>query len=1257
MSVRLQFRRGTATEWTNANPVLFAGEIGFETDTKLIKVGDGSTSWTSLSYSTVSPSSLVEQAQDAVDTALTAGTGITKSYNDNANTISISIGQDVGTSSNVTFNDVSVSGDLTVGGSLTVSGTTTSINTTNLEIEDKNIIVAKVATSVISATGSLASFTGSDPFVMTLTGLTSTDGVAVGMNVSATAGTGTFGTGANSITVTSIPSSTSLTVTKSGGTIPTVGNITNITVSASDVTADGAGITVQGTTNKTFTWNDTGDTFTSSEHITLANGKSFYGNLTGDVIGNVLGTLTGNATTASALQTARAINGTLFDGSANVTVTAAAGTLTGSTLNASVTESSLTSLGNVVTGTWSADTIALNKGGTGATTQAGAANAVLPSQTSNANKLLKTDGTNVSWTDAPSVQSFTVNTNDLDVGSQSNGLRTSDSYTNPMAVFSIDADDDYAQLVVKNTGNGTNSSTDLIAYANNGDDTSGWIDLGIASSTFSDPSFTITGPNDGYIFMEAPIGNVKDVSNKELSNNVVTLTTSAAHGFTTNDEIVISGVGSPFDGIHIITGTPSSTTFTYTKSGSNVGSTVVSPVGEAKVATGDGNLVLATGGNGARNKIVFAAGGLSSDNTQMEITPDVNVHIEIPTPSTSSTTGAFTVVGGVGIQGDLNLEGDLDVNGNVDFSGVQHLPIGNNAFTFSETLTNPVITAVANKDDYQQIAFKNESSNANASTDFIAYADNGADSDGYIDMGITSSAFSDPEFTITGENDGYIFMVAPANTVGNGDLVLATGNTGVRNAIVFAAGGLASDNTQMTIIPDQKVDINIATQSTNSSTGALVVSGGVGISGNLNVQGNTNVQGTITFGGAGTTLETQNLAVTDPIVFVANANASDTVDIAFIGEYKSNAVTKYTGIARDASDGIYKLFKDANTKPTSTVNFAEAGLGYADFKVGGLTVDSLTIGDVSNTEIGYLANVTSDIQTQINAKLDSSTASSTYAPINNPTFTGTVSIPTSIVIEGSTADDFETTLTVTDPTADRTITLPDATGTVSLVTGSETLQNKTVNLSNNTLTGTIAQFNTALSDADFATLTGTETLTGKTINLANNTVSGTVAQFNTALSDGDFATLSGSETLSSKTLTSPTITGTSKIQQILEKATVSATAATGTVNYDLLTNGSVTYYTSNASANWTLNLRGDGSNTLNSVMSTGESLTIAFLVTQSTAYYATAFQIDGNAITPKWQDGTAPSSGNASSIDIYTYTVIKTGNAAYTVFASRTKFA
>jgi hypothetical protein len=124
-----------------------------------------------------------------------------------------------------------------------------------------------------------------------------------------------------------------------------------------------------------------------------------------------------------------------------------------------------------------------------------------------------------------------------------------------------------------------------------------------------------------------------------------------------------------------------------------------------------------------------------------------------------------------------------------------------------------------------------------------------------------------------------------------------------------------------------------------------------------------------------------------------------------------------------------------------------------------------------------------------------------------------------------------------------------------------------------------------------------------------------------------------------------------------EKVTVSATAATGTINYDATTQ-SVLYYTTNASANWTVNFRASSGTSLNTAMSTGESVTVAFLVTQGvTAYYNSAVQVDGNAITPKWQGGSAPSVGNVSSIDAYVYTIVKTGAATFTVFASLTQFA
>jgi len=127
-------------------------------------------------------------------------------------------------------------------------------------------------------------------------------------------------------------------------------------------------------------------------------------------------------------------------------------------------------------------------------------------------------------------------------------------------------------------------------------------------------------------------------------------------------------------------------------------------------------------------------------------------------------------------------------------------------------------------------------------------------------------------------------------------------------------------------------------------------------------------------------------------------------------------------------------------------------------------------------------------------------------------------------------------------------------------------------------------------------------------------------------------------------------------QDAAEVATVSATAATGTINYDV-TSQSVLYYTTNASANWTVNIRGNSSTSLNTLMSTGQAITVVFLVSQgATAYYNNAVTVDGTSVTPKYQGGTAWSSGNASGVDAYSYTIVKTGSATFSVFAAQTQF-
>jgi hypothetical protein len=120
-----------------------------------------------------------------------------------------------------------------------------------------------------------------------------------------------------------------------------------------------------------------------------------------------------------------------------------------------------------------------------------------------------------------------------------------------------------------------------------------------------------------------------------------------------------------------------------------------------------------------------------------------------------------------------------------------------------------------------------------------------------------------------------------------------------------------------------------------------------------------------------------------------------------------------------------------------------------------------------------------------------------------------------------------------------------------------------------------------------------------------------------------------------------------------ETTTVSATAATGTINYDVVTQSDL-YYTTDATGNFTLNLRGDGSTTFDSRLSVGESITVVFKVTNgATAYYLTQLQIDGTNVTPKWLID-APSAGTPSGVDVYSITITKTAaDPTYAVFASQ----
>jgi hypothetical protein len=128
------------------------------------------------------------------------------------------------------------------------------------------------------------------------------------------------------------------------------------------------------------------------------------------------------------------------------------------------------------------------------------------------------------------------------------------------------------------------------------------------------------------------------------------------------------------------------------------------------------------------------------------------------------------------------------------------------------------------------------------------------------------------------------------------------------------------------------------------------------------------------------------------------------------------------------------------------------------------------------------------------------------------------------------------------------------------------------------------------------------------------------------------------------------------IKGMLEAVGGIGSSPSSTQNFDVITQ-SVLYFSSTSGTNFTLNIRGNSTTALNTIMQANQSCSVALLVTNgSSAYYPSTIQIDGTTVTPKWQGGSAPTGGNASATDVYAITIFKTASATFTVFISQSKF-
>lgn len=896
----------------------------------------------------------------------------------------------------------------------------------------------------------------------------------------------------------------------------------------------------------------------------------------------------------------------------------------------------------------------------------------LPNQAGQTNKLLTTNGTTTNWT---ATTYLTKNYVGNSQGQGAANFETTAGLTDAMSVFSR-ATSDFAQLSIVNTSNGANASTDFIAYTADGTNDTGWIDMGITSNNFSAATYGITGPHDGYIFMSGARGDTFEVVSRRTLAGVATLTTSLPHGFTNGNQVRVFGVGTGYDGLVTVTGAPSTITFTYAVTRLPESETPVSPVGETWKPVGDGNLVLATTENGKQNKIVFAAGGLTAGTTQMEITPNQNVHIEINTESVSSTTGALTVNGGIGLAGNLNVAGDLDVNGTVDFSGVSLLPIGSTANTFAATLTDPVvvITTAGGASSFAQVAFRNSTSSS--STDIIAYMNNGTDTNGWVGMGITGSTFDDETYGITGPGDAYIFHDTLNDTY-TGNLVFATGDSGSENKLIFAAGGFASGLTQMEITPGVNVHIEIPTASTSPTTGALTVVGGVGI------QGDVNIQGSITFGGSGTQLTSENIAVNAPFIFTGADSVSLTNDLGLVTEGKytlpgliptrtvvnkslvNNVATLQTSVPHLflVGDSVVVAGIDATFNGTYTITAVTSDtFSYA--KTAG-NVPSARIGDqtfsISNkvltSEVATLTTTATHPflvgQTAVVTGVDS-TFNGTYVitAVTSNTFSyaepGQANVPSTAVSPVGTVvvNQSSSTAIVASPVRTRyNAWSKDATDNVW-------------KLASNIITEPVTtidygQAGLVYDGIRVGSIQGTSLLLDSTItggassNIAINTNQFTVNASNGNTGIAGTLSVTGTSTYTGRATFNGgiTVTGSAELNELRESVgNVTLSSNVGTFDW---TASNVYYIATAPTGAMTFNFT-------NVPTDNNYMMTVNVFTTQgSTGYIPTTLNINGASQTIRWANGLTPTGTNgAGKIDIFTFSFHRTNVGSWIVYAS-----
>jgi hypothetical protein len=553
------------------------------------------------------------------------------------------------------------------------------------------------------------------------------------------------------------------------------------------------------------------------------------------------------------------------------------------------------------------------------------------------------------------------------------------------------------EIAVINKANGTLSYAEFIALNDKANQEQGWISIGVNSSEYNDPEYTLTGPDDGYLLFEAPLGTNANgdlivgtgsygqnnrivlaaggfaptdaqmtiapadlktavIVNSELTSNVALLTTDETHTFLANDEVIIASVGAPYDGQFTITNV-SSNTISYNVTSNNIGSAAATGTATQYLPFNKGTVELtAQLFVGENAKSTFTTANLTLDNT-------------------------FAI------------------------------PLG----------------VVVDNDGPGQVSMFNKSNGAFAYSEFIAQND-AADADmGWVSFGINSSNYDDPEFPITKADDAYILYEPPANTTGDGDFIIGTGTNGQKNRLIFAAQGFDEANAQMIITPDESVRISINTDATSSNTGALQVAGGVGIEGSLFVQGNQTIQGDLIVNGSQVTQSIQSVAASGPISLVGDGNIANTWDFGIVGVYANNRTPTLEGVTNKSLANNIATLTTANNHSFVIEDYVNVSsvdtIFNGTYRLTGVTSNTISYFKLANnvTSTAASGNVTSSVRATYTGVLKD-TANATWKLLSNierrPDFNAnlTNAVLDSLRVSTINADSFVTSagLNVTD---------------------------------------------------------------------------------------------------------------------------------------------------------------------------------------------------------------------------------------------------